>query len=195
MRQLQATKRKGEPPGSIADQRWHRAAARWRMITYTAAVLPLLVILVLARVYPHLNRQEIPDWKPVIALAEESWNQGDLYRARHLYLQADRIASWRQDWDGLVAAACGLYRLDGIEGPYSKAFSILIRAMMAAEIRQSRPGLATVSKAFAVIGADKAGTAVLARIKPNWPDETNDANDGQLLEACWARAPKTQVSK
>jgi hypothetical protein len=142
---------------------------------------------VLARVYPALNRQEIPDWKPVIALAEESWKQGDLYQARHLYLQADRIASWRKDWDGLVAAACGINRLDGTDGPYSKAFSILIRASVEAEARRSRRAMATVAKAFVIIGAEKAATAVLARIKPNWPDEAIDANDGRLLEPCRAR--------
>lgn len=112
----------------------------------------------------------------------------DLYQARHFYFQAGRIASWRKDWAGLVAAACGFKRLDGVVGPYSKAYSMLIRATTAAELMQSRRGIATVATAFATIGSDQAATAVLARIQPDWPDETHDAGDAQLLEACWALA-------
>jgi hypothetical protein len=188
MRRIQATGEKRAPYGPPKDQSWGRATARWRLIAYLTAVLPLLVMIVLARMYPDLNRQEIPDWKPVISLAEESWNKRDLYQARHLYLQAGRIASWRQDWAGLVAAACGIYRLDGINGPYSKAFSILIRATIAAEARQSRRGILTIAKAFALIGADQVATAVLARIQTSWPDETNDSGNILLLERCRARA-------
>jgi hypothetical protein len=188
MRQIQAIGMKRAPCGPPKDQNWGRVAARWRLIAYLAAVLPLLVIIVLARLYPDLNRQEIPDWKPVISLAEDSWNKGDLYQTRHLYLQAGRVASWRQDWAGLVAAACGIYRLDGINGPYSKALSILLRATSAAQARQSRRGILTVAKAFALIGADQVATAVLARIQTSWPDETSDSGNFLLLERCRARA-------
>ena len=74
---------------------------------------------------------EIPDWRPMLALANALREKGDLYEARHLYLQVDRIASWQQDWESLIAAACGIKRLDGAEGPYSKTFAILVRAMTA----------------------------------------------------------------
>lgn len=184
MQSTQATGIKVEPPGCPATENRGRGTAPWRVVAYIAAVLPLLVIVLLARMYPDLNRQEIPDWRPAISLAEEFLKKRDLYRARHLYLQADRIAAWRQDWDGLVAAACGIYRLDGINGPYSKAFAILIRATTAADFRKSRRGIATVAQAFAAIGADKAAKAALARIQPDWPDETNDSYNVQLLAAC-----------
>jgi len=195
MRQIQATAVKGEPPEGPAEQNWRRAAARWRLITYLAAVLPLLVIVVLVRVYPDLNRPEIPDWRPLIALAEASWKKEDLYQARHLYLQASRLASWRRDWYGLVAAGCGIYRLDGLDGPYSKAFAILTRAAMTAEVRQSPRGIATVATAFAVIGADKAAAAALTRIQPHWPAETNESDDVHSLDACRTPAPKRRVSE
>jgi hypothetical protein len=138
---------------------------------------------------PDWNRQEIPDWKPVLALADASLGKGDLSEARHLYLQVDRIASWRQDWEGLVSAACGINRLDGVPGPYSKAFSILLRAGMAADHRQSRQGIATVAEAFEVLVSSKTATALLPRIQPNWPNMTNYSDSVQLLEGCRARAP------
>ncbi len=190
MRQIQATPIKYKPRGNEADQSSGRAGAICCVIAYLATVLPLLMIFFLARIYPDLNRQEIPDWRPKISVAEESLEKGDLYQARHLYLQAGRIASWRKDWAGLIAAACGFKRLDGVVGPYSKAFSMLIRATTAAELLQSRRGIATVATAFAIIGSDRAATAVLARIQPYWPDETNDPGSVQLLEVC--RAPGTK---
>ena len=66
---------------------------RCRVIAYIAAVLPLLLMIVLAGLYPDLNRTDIPDWRPLISLADESRDEGDLYQARHLYLQVDRVAS------------------------------------------------------------------------------------------------------
>jgi hypothetical protein len=195
MRQIPATESKLEPLASVAYQCWRWAAARWRTIAYIAAGLPLLAMFVLARIYPDLNRPEIPDWKPVISLAGESWKEGDLYQARHLYLRAERIASRREDWDGLVAVACGLNRLDGTSGPNSKAFSILIRASLAAQSRRSRRGIATVAHALTAVGANKAATAVWARMQPDWLDETKDSDNLKLLEACRVTPQKSRGSK
>ena len=181
-------------PASALEAEQSRRASRFRVIAYSTAVLPFLLMVALAWLVPGFNRTEIPDWKPVLVLADASWEKGDLHEARHLYLQVDQIASWRQDWQGLVAAACGMKKLDGAEGPYSKTFAILIRATMAAEYRQSRQGIATVSKAFAIIGADKAGTAALARIQPKWPAEKHDSDNVQLLGACLARAKDRAVN-
>ena len=63
-----------------------RVAMRCRVIAYIAAVLPLLLMIVLAGLYPDLNRTDIPDWRPLISLADESRDEGDLYQARHLYI-------------------------------------------------------------------------------------------------------------
>jgi hypothetical protein len=150
----------------------HGRGAGWcRMTAYMLAVAPLLVMFVLAALYPNLNRTEIPDWRPILSRADESWSRGDLYQARHLYLQADRVASWRQDWAGLVATACRINRMDGANGPYSRTFSILLRASTAAELGQSRQGVATVAKSFSLLGADEAAAAILARIQPSWPND------------------------
>jgi hypothetical protein len=126
---------------------------------------------------------EIPDWRPVLVLADLSRQKGDPYEARHLYLQVDRIASWRKDWEGLVAAACGFKRLDRAEGPYSKTFAILLRAMIAAESKQSRSGIASVAKAFTALREPKAASMALARVRPDWPAEA-EAPIESLLAGC-----------
>ena len=141
-------------------------------------------MVVLAWLHPDLNRPEIPDWRPVLALADAAWGKEDLYAARHLYLQVDQIASSQQDWEGLVAAACGMQRLDGAKGPYSKTFAILIRAVTAAESRQSRAGIAAVARVFAAVGQDKAASMVSSRIRPDWPEELLDSSSVGAL-GCW----------
>jgi hypothetical protein len=162
MRQPDAMVMRGQATRSNSTPCW-RVAARFRVITYMAAVSPVLLLIVLASVYPGLNRAEIPDWRPLISLADEASNRGDRYEARRLYLQVDRVAYWRKDWEGLVAAACRINKLDGVNRPYSKALSILFRASTTAELAQSRRGLVTVAKSLSLLGSDEAASAVLAR--------------------------------
>jgi hypothetical protein len=154
------------------------------MITYIAAVSPVLLLIVLANVYPDLNRTEIPDWRPFISLADEASNRGDRYEARRLYLQVDRVAYWRKDWEGLVAAACHINKLDGVNRPSSKALHILFRALATAERAQSRRGLATVAKSLSLLGSDEAASAVLGRIQPSWPNEEMSFDNLTLLGGC-----------
>ena len=161
-----------------------RCAARWRTIGYIVAIGAFLLMVALAWLRPDLNRTEIVDWRPVLALADAAWEKGDLYAARHLYLQVDQIASSQQDWEGLVAVACGIKRLDGAEGPYSKTFAILIRAMMVAESKQSRAGIASVARVFAAVGQDKAASMVLSRTRPDWPEELLDSSNVGAV-GCW----------
>ena len=182
MAHIQAAALKCPAPASHSDQ--SRRAARWRKIGYVVVIGPFLLMVALAWLRPDLNRTEIPDWRPVLALADAAWEKGDSYAARHLYLQVDQIASSQQDWPGLVAAACGIKRLDGAEGPYSKTFAILIRATMAAESRQSRAGIAAVAGVFATVGQDKAASMVSSRIRPDWPEELpNSSSVGAV--GCW----------
>jgi hypothetical protein len=171
-------------PASALQAEQSRRATRWRAIAYSTAIFPFLLTVALAWLRPGFYRTEIPDWKPVLALADALWEKGDLYEARHLYLQVDRIASWQQDWEGLTAAACGIKRLDGAEGPYSKTFAILVRAMRAAESQQSRAGITAVARAFAAIGQGKAATMVLSRTRPDWPEEMQESADIGAV-GCW----------
>jgi hypothetical protein len=159
--------------------------ARWRTAGYIAASAPFLLMITLAWFHADWTRPKIPDWRPVLALADASWKKGDLHNARYLYLQVDQIASWQQDWEGLVAAACGIRSLDGTVGPYSKTFAILVRAMMAAESKRSRTGISAVARAFSMIGEHKAATMVASRIRTDWPQETRDS--GNFVAAnCWS---------
>jgi hypothetical protein len=156
----------------------------WRTITYRASVLALLVLAALKWTPYGLSRREIPDWKPVLALADAAQQKGDLYYAKHLYLQGGRFAVWRDDWAGLLVAACGIKKLERERGPYSSTNGLLLRAMVAAEKRQSRSGLVAVAKAFAALGENKVTSMVLSRIGKNWVEEVNDSAD-IVSPGCW----------
>ena len=173
----------GEATTSSAKSYWSLAAA-CRVITYTAAVSPLLLILVLAGLYPGFNRTEIPDWRPLISVGDKAMTGGDRYEARRSYLQADRAAYWHKDWEGLIAAACRINKLDSVSRPSSKAVSILFRASTTAELAQSYRGLATVALSLSRLGSDAAASAVLNRIQADWPTEPVRSDDLALLAGC-----------
>jgi hypothetical protein len=154
-----------------------RRAAWWRMIGYVTVIVPFLLMLVIAWLRPEFNRPEAPDWKPVAARANAALEKGDLYEARHLYGQVDQIASWKEDWEGLIAAACGLKRLDGVPGPYSRSLTLLLRAAMIAESNQSRRGMVTIAQAVRVMGKHDAASKIMDRIRSDWPEEMQEPAD------------------
>jgi hypothetical protein len=167
-------------------------AARWRMVTYLAAVSPLLLLLVLARLYPDLNETNSPDWKTLISAADKSWAGGDLDGARHLYLKTERAAASLNDWRGLVATACRFHRLGGANGPYSKPVSILIRAATAAELERSRRGMMTVAQSLSLLGRGQAAAGLLARISADWANGISDMDESSLMiEGCFSTTPST----
>jgi hypothetical protein len=128
---------------------------------------------------------EIPDWKPALALGDTAREKGDLYYAKSLYSQAGRLAALREDWAGLVAAACAMNKLDKQKSRYSPTNALLLRAMIAAETKQSRSGMAAVAKAFAGLGEGEVASMVLSRIQKNWVEEANDSAN-VLSSGCWA---------
>jgi hypothetical protein len=85
---------------------------------------------------------------------------------------------------GLLAAACGIKTLESKRGPYSSANALLLRAMVAAEKRQSQSGLIAVAKAFAALGEDKVAAVVLSLVGNDWVEETNDSAD-IVSAGCW----------
>jgi hypothetical protein len=165
----------------------HRAKS-WRAIPYRAVLLPFLFLAALAWMQCDFSGREIPDWKPVLALADTARERGDLYYAKSLYVQAGRLAAWRDDWAGLLAAACGMKKLDRERGRYSATNALLLRAMVAAETRQSRSGMAAVGKAFSALGEDKVASMVLSRIRTNWVEKTDDSAD-VASPGCWDNQP------
>jgi hypothetical protein len=153
-----------------------RPKSRWA-ITYQASLLAFLILGVLTWTQCDFSGRKIPDWKPVLVLADSAREKGDLYYARHLYLRAAKFAVWRDDWSGLLAAACGIKTLERERGPYSSTNALLLDAMVAAEKTQSRSGLVAVAKAFEALGEDKVASMVLSRVGKDWVEETTDSAD------------------
>jgi hypothetical protein len=161
----------------------HRAKSWWA-ITYRTSLLAFLVLVALALTQCDFRGREIPDWKPLLALADAAQEKGDLYYAKHLYLQGGKFAVWGDDWAGLLAAACGIKKLEKERGPYSSTNALLLQAMVAAEKKQSRAGFVTVAKAFTALGEDKMASMVLSRIGKNWVEETNESAE-IVSPSCW----------
>ena len=161
----------------------HRTKS-WRAIPYRVVLLSFVFLAALAWTRRDFNGREIPDWKPVLVLADTARERGDLYYAKSLYLQVGRLAAWRDDWAGLLAAACGIKKPDRERGRYSATNMLLLRAMVAAETKQSRSGMAAVGKAFSALGKDRVASMVLSRIRTNWVDKTDDSAD-VASPGCW----------
>jgi hypothetical protein len=173
------------------DSEQSRRAAWWRTIGYVTVILPFLLMVALAWLRPEFNRPEAPDWKPVVARANAALEKGDLYEARYLYGQVDQIASWKEEWEGHLAAACGLKRLDDVPGPYSRSVTILLRAALIAENKQSRQGIVTIAQALRVMGKHKAAAKITDRIRSDWPEAMPGPADTNARE-CFKLAPGTR---
>jgi hypothetical protein len=142
----------------------------WRVLAYQAVCFSFLAFLSVTWLRPS-STQEVPDWKPVLALAEVAAEKNELYVANGLYAQAGRLAARREDWVGLLSAACGMKRLERERGPYSTTSRLLVRAMVAAEAKQSTAGMTAVANAFTALGKHRMAAHVLARVQPRWPAE------------------------
>jgi hypothetical protein len=153
------------------DSRLAYGGRFYRAIAYIAVCLPLVFLMVCARLRPDFNRGDLPDWKLVYELAESKRAQGDETEAKGLYSRAGRLAGWQDDWPGLLAADCGLYKIDRDFSPYSGSRVFLLRAMVAAEERQSRAGMKAVARAFTALGAHEAASMVRARVGTDWPEK------------------------
>jgi hypothetical protein len=158
----------------------------WRIIAYCAVFIPFLIALTLARMQPDVDDQEVPDWKPMLALAEVMREKGELANAKDLLSRAGRLAGWKEDWAGLLAAACGMKKLDRDSGPHSATHALVLRAAVAAETRQNRSGLAAVATAFAALGENKAASRLSSRVHKDWITETSDSS-GVFSPDCWSR--------
>jgi hypothetical protein len=127
---------------------------------------------------------ELPQWRPIFSLAEVAREKGELYDAKELYSQTGTFAASRDDWAGLLAAACGLVKLKQEKTPYSAIDALLFRAMAAAEKKQSRTGLVAVAKAFALLGNNRWAAIALSRVRKNWTTENNRSAD-LVPSGCW----------
>ena len=174
----------GTPVIAQPPSRQNLRGKSWWTITYPASLVVFPVLAALTWTQCDFSGREIPDWKPVLARADEAWGKGDLDDAKHLYLKAGKFAVWRDDRAGLLAAACGIKQLERARGPYSPAHALLLRAMVAAEKRQSQSGLVAVAKTFAALGEDKVASMVLSRAGKDEVEEANDSAD-IVSPGCW----------
>jgi hypothetical protein len=119
--------------------RRRRRAHRGRISGYLAFLLLLVVFIFFLRTPTNLGFQERIDWRIPLAGAEASRQAGNVHESRHLYMKAGRFAAWRNDWVGLLAAACDMSRIESEIGPYSATVKFLLQAMVAAEKEKSTP--------------------------------------------------------
>jgi hypothetical protein len=157
----------------------------WGVIAYATLFVSVLLLMVLTLPSHNPSRHET-DWKQLLASANTERGRGNLYHAKVLYAQAGRIAALNENWAGLLSAACGMKMLERHIGRHSSTNALLLRAMIAAETRQSRAGMTKVAKAFEALGEHKVAIMALSRIGENWPQQVNDPEDLDSL-GCWNR--------
>jgi hypothetical protein len=109
-------------------------------------------------------------WQDRLPKAEAALRAGDIYAARSFYSQTARIASWSDDWTGILAAACGLKKLERARDNYFATRATLVRAMIAAQNRRSLQGLHAVANAFAAIGDHNAAALARSRMPAATPE-------------------------
>ena len=150
-------------------------------------VLPFFVLglLIVSLWRFSIREREFGDWRQVFTQAERLREEGDLYQAKVFYSQAGRIANWQQDWQGLLAVTCGMKNLDGEGAPFGTTYTLLLRAMVAAENKQSRTGIQAVAKAFAAIGEHRSASLALSRIEKGWSGQTDEASSDAVWWGCW----------
>ncbi len=158
----------------------------WRALYPPAVLLLFLFLAVSAWAAWNFSGGETPDWQPTLELAHAARERGDLHYARSLYAQAGRLSGQRDDWAGLLAAACGMKKLERQRGRHSETNGLLLKAMSAAKTRQSPSGLVAVASAFSSLGHDSVASMVLSHARADWIEQTNNSADAVWLD-CWER--------
>jgi len=163
------------------ENRW---PLRSRAVSRSLVISLLLVLMASLGACSDSSRQETQDWKTVLALADAAWRRNDLLEAQSAYLRAARIASWKDDWKGILRAACGTRRIEDARGLYLNTRSVLVLAMIGAERNRSGAGLRAVANAFSAIGEPDAAAMVLSKIEPGWNRSSDDSLDHSALRNC-----------
>ncbi len=176
----------GTQPSAIARPvpQGRRGANCWGMIGCGLLVASFVFIVGLAWTRPDFNKQASFDWKPVVASAEAARAMGDANGAKSLYLQAGRLATWSDDWAGLLAAGCGLHQIGREGGPYSPVNTLLLRAMAIAEAQQNHSGMAAVASAFAGLGQNDLASTAWSRLPGEWVEQPEESADW-ITAGCW----------
>jgi hypothetical protein len=156
---------------------------QWRALVYMTMIIACLLFPLAVRMSPQLALQSTADWQDKLQEAENAFRNRDLLSARSLYSQSARVAASNDDWAGILAAACGLKTIESETNSYFATRSVLVRAMTAAQKRQSELGLSAVAKAFDSIGEHNAATMARSRISADMPSAS--AEKSPQLWNCW----------
>jgi hypothetical protein len=189
VRRNQRLSESGDSLGTLARSEFRynddRLLRWWGLIAYATLFVSVLFLMILTLLPNNPSHRET-DWKQLLASANTERRRGNLYHAKALYVQAGRIAALNENWAGLLGAACGMKMLERHIGRHSSANALLLRAMVAAETRQSRAGMNDVAKAFDALGEHKVAIMALSRIGANWPQHVDDLEDLDS-QGCWKR--------
>jgi hypothetical protein len=147
------------------------AGLRRRAALACASFACLLALLALGSLR---EARELPSarWQDRLNEAEVAMRNGDIYSARSFYSQAARIASWTDDWTGILESACGLKKLERPRDNYFATRITLVRAMIAARNQRSAQGLNAVADAFAGVGEHHAAALARSHIPTDAPQGT-----------------------
>ena len=158
----------------------------WRALYPPAALLLFLFLAGSAWTAWNFGGRETSDWQPTLERGHAARERGDLHYARSLYTQVGRLSAQRDDWAGLLAAACGMKKLERQRGRRSETNALLLKAMNAAKTRQSQSGLVAVASAFSALGHDSVASMVLSHARQDWVEPTTNSPDVAWLD-CWER--------
>lgn len=111
----------------------------------------------------------LPIGTPVFIQAETARKTGDIDKARSLYLHVGRVAFWYRDWAGVLTGPMRIKQNQQKKSDHGVR-GMLVQAMIAAEMKQSRVGIGAVGRALKSLGEDKGAVMALLRIRPNWPE-------------------------
>lgn len=147
------------------------------MLKFLITLLAVGLLASTAAMWVRPNRQspvQTESWRHELEQGKSAAEKGDLYGASNHYSRATRIAGGENDWEGLVTIACELFAAGSLQGSGFNAHMLLVRAMVAAEKKQSPGGLRVVADAFRMLGESHAELA-LSRIGADWPGGDKNA--------------------
>jgi hypothetical protein len=173
-------------PDAQAHSGKNLSANSWHAVGLPAVLLLSLSLALLLATRWDFSGREIADWRPILERANTTRESGDLHYAKSLYAQAGQLSARNDDWAGLLAAACGMKKLERQIGRRSETTALLLKAMNAAETRQSRSGLVAVANAFTKLGHDSVAAMVLSHVGEDWIQEPVNSALAIRLD-CWKR--------
>jgi hypothetical protein len=156
-----------------------------RYVWFRALPLVLLLVLIAGLLFqsPHAFKAPPIEWKKRLTWADGAVRKNDIYGALAIYDQVFREASFAEDWEALLAVACGLIKLRRLRGIGLTAETVLVRIIPTAAEQHSWRAVRCAAKGLKSLGVADIASATLSRIPEDWLAE-NDGNESQQGDAC-----------